>query len=481
LRLLLLVLGSVAMPVVARAQRAGAAADAEIITLVVGEQKVIKIPGLSRVAIGDPNVADVKPVGSSQILVTGVGGGRTSLLAWKDSGERLSYTVRVTAQDPGSLMADVQRLLGDREGISVRVIGDKVYLDGFAFTNEDYERVQQITALYKDVRSFVKLNPNAKQLVANQLNTTLQSAGLKDAQATVVGTTVFLEGSVESPEELKKAELITKAIGEQVENLLTVGIKRMILTEVDFVEIQRTGNDFVGFNWPTDITGGAEAAYSDTVTLVGQSPDSRQITFNVLGETKFRLGGSFNAGYARTLARPKLVCASGGEASFLAGGEIPIPMVTANTVAVEFKEFGVRLTIKPTSDSAGNIQSAIEAEVSAVDESLRIVTQDISVPGFKVNRAKTNVTVRHGETIVLSGLFNNVEQKSVAKMPLLGQIPILGELFKSRDFQDARSELVVFVTPRIVNPASEKIIRTIEEIKDRYQRAKDEVGFSIFD
>ena len=105
------------------------------------------------------------------------------------------------------------------------------------------------------MKSFVKVAPNAKKLVANNLNAALQKAGLKNVQANVVGTTIFLEGSVESQQDLQKAELITKAIGEKVENLLSVGIKRMVLSEVQIVEIRRSNTDHIGVGWPTDLSG----------------------------------------------------------------------------------------------------------------------------------------------------------------------------------------------------------------------------------
>ena len=106
------------------------------------------------------------------------------------------------------------------------------------------------------MKSFVKVAPNAKKLVANNLNAALQKAGLKNVQANVVGTTIFLEGSVESQQDLQKAELITKAIGEHVENLLSVGIKRMVLSEVQIVEIRRNNTDSIGIGWPTNLAGG---------------------------------------------------------------------------------------------------------------------------------------------------------------------------------------------------------------------------------
>ena len=164
-------------------------------------------------------------------------------------------------------------------------------------------------------------------------------------------------------------------------------------------------------------------------------------------------------------------------AEFLAGGEVPIPLITANAFTIEFKPYGIILKIKPTADRNGNINTLIETEASEIDKSVSIaVGANISVPGFRTRKVKTNVTVRHGETIVLSGVFSNDEEKDVSKVPGLGHIPILGELFKSRTFLGDKRELVIFVTPRIVNPDTERIQKIIEDIKNRYKQARDEVG-----
>ena len=104
-----------------------------------------------------------------------------------------------------------------------------------------------------------------------------------------------------------------------------------------------------------------------------------------------------------------------------------------------------------------------------------------AIPGFRTRKVKTNVTVRHGETIVLSGVFSHDEQKAVSKLPGLGHIPIIGELFKNRAFDSTKRELVIFVTPRIVNPDSDKIRTIIEDVKSRYKQARGEVNFNIFD
>ena len=134
-----------------------------------------------------------------------------------------------------------------------------------------------------------------------------------------------------------------------------------------------------------------------------------------------------------------------------------------------------------TTDYSEALLEFITPVCTDIDRSLSVTVGENSIPGFSVSRAQTNVTVRHGQTIVLSGLFHVNEGKDLSKVPLLGHIPIIGELFKSRTFTEKKAELTVFVTPRIVNPDTPKILKMISDIKSRYKRAKGEVGFGIFD
>lgn len=458
------------------------AQDGTSVSLGVGAQKVLSIPGLSKVALGDPAIAEVKTLGSGQLLITGQAEGKTTLLIWKSTGQRVSYLVNVRKQDPNEVISEIKRLLGEIEGVSVRMVGDRIYLDGQAYTTQDADRIDQVVGLYPNVKSFVKIAPNAKKLVAQNLNAAFQKAGLKNVQANVVGATIFLEGSVESQQDLQKAELITKAIGEKVENLLVVGIKRMILSEVQFVEIRRNSRDRYGIRYPLDITGSATAAATVTQELFPGTFGQGGSNLGLTAGADFSIGFQGNDGYGRLLAQPKLVCASGEKAEFLAGGEVPIPLITNNQFSIEYKKYGVILNLRPTADRNGNIQTEIEAEASEIDTSVAVsIGGSSTVPGFRTRKVKTNVTVRHGETIVLSGVFSHDEQKSISKIPGLGHIPIIGELFKSRGFDSTKRELVIFVTPRIVNPDSDKVRTIIEDVKSRYKQARSEVNFNIFD
>jgi len=448
---------------------------------VVGEQKTLQYQNIVQVLIGNTRVADAKKIDENTIALFAVGAGRTNLTIRRHGQPSITFAIVVSQQDVKSLLSEVKKLLGDREGIYVRPLGDRVIIDGRAMTSDDYRRVQEITALYPQVKSFVSVNPEAKRLIASQLDMELKKAGLKNVEATVVGTKIFLEGSVESKSDLQKAELITKAIGEEVENLLSVGIKRMVLVEIDFVEIKKSGTDHIGIQWPLNIEGNMNVTLQTTRYLEGPGVNTTMMTAGLTGTSDFAFGFQFQDGYARVLAQPKLVCASGEKAKLWSGGEVPIVIVTAMSVYIEFKPYGIILRISPTADRQGNIQMDISAEVSDVDRSVGYVGANIDVPGFVRDQVKTNVTVQHGQTIILGNLFHWAQEKAVTKVPLLGHIPIIGELFKSRVFREKKAEICVFVTPQIVNPETPKILKMVADIKSRYQRAQSEVGFGIFD
>jgi len=456
----------------------------EVIPLGVGSQKVLTLPGVFRVAVGSREIAQVKALSGEQLLVTGVREGRTTLTVWKTGGKKgETYVLHVRKQDPEELAVEVRKSLGDVEGVAVRVVGDKVVLDGQAYTQRDAEAVQKTLSLYPSVKNFVKTGTVAKTQAAQQLTEVFQRSGLRSVQINLVGSTLFLEGSVESVHELHKAELMVKAMGEPVENLLTVGIKRMILSEVQFVEVRHSSRDRVGVKYPTDLAGAVTGSLDLRQGLLGNlTSGDGQMVARVAVAADLAAGFQLNEGHGRILAQPRLVCASGEQAEFLAGGEVPIPLVTQTQATVEYKPYGVILRIKPTADSQGNIQTELEAEASEVDNALAVsVGGSMSVPGFRTRKVRTNVTLRQGETIILSGVFSHDEQKSVSRIPGIGSIPIIGELFKSRGMDSSKRELLIFVTPKIIQGDSERGRTMIEEVKERYKEARDEVGMGLLD
>jgi len=276
--------------------------DGAIITLGVGQQKVIQPGNVARVAIGEPEIADVKQIGGGgELLITGVGEGRTSLLIWRTNDSRLSYLVVVRRQDPKELMSEVRALLGEREGIHVRVVGDRVVIEGETLTGDDYERVQQLTQLYPQVTSFVRPSGNARRAAAEALNRALQRHGLRGVSAGVLGNTLVLEGSVESKDDLRKLDLIARSAAEKAENLVTVGAKKIILVEVDFVEASSGGTKAVGIKPPAALVSNGEGATASIAIIhpiagldSGQTQKSASVSVSASAATDFSAGARFD-------------------------------------------------------------------------------------------------------------------------------------------------------------------------------------------
>jgi pilus assembly protein CpaC len=158
-------------------------------------------------------------------------------------------------------------------------------------------------------------------------------------------------------------------------------------------------------------------------------------------------------GYFQSLAEPNLIAYNGQEASFLAGGEFPVPIVqgATGTVSIVFKEFGVRLTFRPTI-AGDRIRLRVRPEVSSLDFNNGVTLQGFRIPSLTTRRAETDVELRDGQSFAIAGLLNNMSQDDKAAIPILGSLPIVGPLFKSRAERQERTELMVVVTPRLVQP-----------------------------
>jgi pilus assembly protein CpaC len=192
-------------------------------------------------------------------------------------------------------------------------------------------------------------------------------------------------------------------------------------------------------------------------------------SFGIVSRMFRAFGANFNVtldalerkGYVRTLAEPTLIALSGETASFLAGGEFPVPVAQdsggggtggVNAITVEWKPFGVSLAFTPTVLADGVINMIVAPEVSSIDPSASIVVNNLTIPGLQTRRAKTVVELRDGESFALAGLLRKDFQDTIRQVPLLGSLPIIGSLFRSTGFQHEETELVIIVTPRLIRP-----------------------------
>ncbi len=457
-------------------------AGSQQININVGENKVITVESLDRVAVGDSDIADVKALSDGkQLLITGKSKGTTNLILWTSSGEE-TRTIKVVSVDPKKVFSDVSQLLQEVEGISVTLVGDYVIVDGETITGRDYERVQKVANLYPQVKTLLQRGYGQSELYVAEINKALSKAGLVGVEARTTGTKIFLEGNVATKDDLKNASSIAEAFidkpSEDLVNIVKVGGSRTIIQmNLEFVEINKTDLKNLGVKWGDALDIGASASISGPLGPVS-GPRTFGGPLNISANYGVALNLMKQKGTARILAKPKVMTVSGQKATFLAGGEVPIPLITANSSTVQYKEFGLRFIFEPEANPVtGDVYSKIEVEMSDIDRSTNVQ----GVPGFLTRRVDTYLAAKSGQTVALSGLIRAETSKTVNKMPGFGSIPILGELFKSRKFNERQSELVVFVTPHIIESGDQKNIEIVEQGKASYEKADKDVKFSILD
>jgi pilus assembly protein CpaC len=228
-----------------------------------------------------------------------------------------------------------------------------------------------------------------------------------------------------------------------------------ILIKAKLIEVRKSALRDIGVDW-ADVAAGPVFSTSDGVDLT-TTVDS---VINLL----------MNRGDARLLAEPTLTCINGGQADFVVGGEVPIPVQNQDgALNVVFKQFGILLNVEPRANDAGLIRTKVGVEVSSVDKSNTV----LGIPGFATRKTHTEMNVQSGEPMVVAGLFSADDAKTVAKVPGLGSLPILGELFKSRQFRRGETELVVLVTPQIIRADSSAVSDGVQRF-DRLERESKE-------
>jgi len=393
----------------------------ERVHLTLGHSRLINTPfKVTRVSIGNPKTADVRVFSSRQIYILGKGIGVTNLLI----------------QGKGDL---------------TKVMDLIVEVD---------------TTLLKE-----KLN----QLLPDE-----------DIQVYASQGGVLLKGEVSSTPVLSTALAIAEPFApKNVVNLIQVGGLKQVLLEVRVAEVSRTALNRLNVNFRSlfdnffMITNFASGGgVNELVTAGGAFVSSEGLiapnTNLIAGSTKLHTLSFIQAlketGLVRILAEPNLIALSGTKATFLAGGEFPIPVPQGNaagTYTIEFKKFGVQLSFTPTILDSGKISLVVAPEVSEIDFTTAVQIGGFVVPGVSTRSVSTTVELMDGHTFAIAGLIRDDSRNLVSKFPVLGDIPILGALFRSTEFIRNETELVILVTPRLIKPMGAP--ETISLPTDRYE------------
>ena len=335
--------------------------------------------------------------------------------------------------------------------------------------------------------SITLLSPDKRVMGVVNVEVTFDIEGLKrrlrenipgsGISVSSVGNKILLSGTVRDSVSLSKALSIAEQTAPQaVTNALSVRGSQQVLLEVRFVEADRESSRELGVGW--DVFGNRIAAISGVtgVTSAG-TPVLGLASNNVpFGAAIARLldGGTKadvivqaleKRGLARRLAEPNLVALSGDTASFLAGGEFPFPVAAENNrITVEFKKFGVGLAFTPTVLDDGLINVKIEPEVSELDPTTTLRVEGVEIPSLIIRRAQTTIELRDGQSFAVAGLLSANNFKNQKQLPWIGEVPVLGTLFRSAAFQKKETDLVIIVTPHLVRPArpGEKLVTPLD-------------------
>ena len=385
--------------------------------MTIGKAQIVDLnEPFTRVSVTNPAIADVFVTTPKQILVNGKAVGTTSLVVFYPD-RTLFFDILVNTDI--ALLKDRLKQIAPNDEIQVYPAQDAIILSGNVSSSTVADAAVELATLFAPKGKVVNL------------------IGLTDVKP----QQVLLQVQV--------AEVDRSAMRE-------LGFSARFLGSALNAAIF-PGNPFA---LPLGTVGGIVETTNTGATVIGAStPD-----FQFIGNSFFLSSPSRNyAGVVRalaekdlfrTLAKPNLVTQSGKEAKFISGGEFPFPVAQINnTVTIEFKEFGVSLLFTPNVMDGEVIQLKIRPEVSSLDFSQGLVVQGFNIPVIRKNQAFTQINVKDGESFAIAGLLNNQVRQSVGKIPLLGDLPVIGALFRSTSFQNNETELLFMVTVKLVNPA----------------------------
>lgn len=388
------------------------------ILMYVGEVKSLSFDQIKRIAVGNGKMFSTNIIDNKELLLIGEGVGDSSLVVWSGNNQRTVYTVRISQRDSDYAYRNLSVMFKDIPTIQVNTIGTSVVISGTA-SKENLERVA----------ATAKMFPAAVSIARQE----------------------------------------------------EVSMTKMVYMKVQIIEMKKSLSESIGLLWDPNAVGpslGLSGNFGSgkpqvAGPLKGILPVANNGLLTYLGISsliKTTINLAKNNGDVYMLAEPELSARSGGEAKFLAGGQIPLPSTSAlGAGSVEFKDYGIRLSIKPVADDLGNIVATIKTEISSIDRAVQVN----NIPGFLTRQTETEINVKNGQTIVMSGLVSNDMLNGATKVPGIGDIPVIGRLFRSDDFSSGRTDLVILVTPTIIDPSSTINRERLEkgmDIRERFEQ-----------
>ena len=311
-----------------------------------------------------------------------------------------------------------------------------------------------------------------------------QSMGLDGVQVAKVGDKLVLQGTVENQYELNNALGMAKVYAGEDNIVNLIQMKNPTMVNLSALVIDISGKDArdLGFKYGVakeiSLDGGVPKITFGTAGDFYGGMDWQDYTHHPFQNVDFMIQALASQNKIKVLSRPNITTMSGEEAEILIGGELPIPTSKDGEISVEWKPYGIKLKIKPQVDQESKITSKVEAEVSGIDASVSVPTSAGKIPGLISRKASTMLSVPDGQTMAIGGLMNSDESKVITKVPILGDIPIIGEFFKHTSTSKDKRELMILITPTIVTnndpvKGSSRMLEEVENSKRQWQEMED--------
>lgn len=429
---------------------AGHVFAADILNVSVNGSRYMEDSGITRLAVGNPDIADIRLLSNNDYLVVGKKAGSTSLLVWSNHG-RQEYNVYVSGDDEGTEKA-IQKAIG-YPGVKVQMMNGKLLLRGKVKNQYEHDSAVKVAQLY------------------------LGSGGGAASSASANGEG---QGAVTD---------------SNIIDLLDMTNPSQVRLEAQIIEINTSAERNLGIQYWSPTIGSSSSSGSssdDDLTrgssglfYVGENFKNSRGSFGWLGSHISNMNASLQAlvteGKARILSRPSITTMSGQKANILIGGRIPIPTSAGDgQIAIDWREYGIKLNIEPVVDAENKITSKVHAEVSTLDYGHSVTENDFSIPAIASREADAVINVRSGMTMAIGGLLNSQDGKTVTKIPLLGDIPIIGQFFRHTQKTRDNRELLILITPTLVSDdtpvAMSQRMKGSYEDNERYLRNAERVN-----
>lgn len=403
---------------------------------------------IKRIAVTNQKIADVKVLNKHAINIVALGPGSTSLTVWNVNGMRQEFVISVTQSD-SNLANLIQKAIG-LPHVKVEKVGSKILLSGKVVNQREKDRAIKIASLYLD-------STVTKEHTSNVGNTSTSSDD---------------DTNLDLPND--DGELVN----ENIVDLLELENPDQINIEAQVVEISTDDAKELGVEYSGDSNvsspGTYYAAEGSVTRDKGSHWYSRNWLFTHFSNINTKIHYLVTNGKARIISRPNITTMSGKNAGILIGGQIPYPKADSNgSTDVDFKSYGIQLKLlKPEVDREGNITAKLFAGVSRLDWANAVTANGYNMPGLATRSAETMVNVPSGMTMAIGGLMNSDDADTISSVPLLGKIPVLGNLFKYHNKTKQKTEILILITPRVVNETTP--VKMTPEMKDAHIDVRNE-------